>query len=158
MTTGATRDAALIALATEAYRRRHGSMPQRLEDLVPGFLPTLPPDPWADAPLRARFSENGVTVYSVAGNGADDLGRPELETIIQAPVRGIYTDIDPKDTRQSIDPAAKLRTVERQVHHSSLYRRSRRDNELSTIDWVIWPQPRRIIDSPSPTPAPLPPR
>lgn len=153
MTTGATRDAALIALATEAYRRQHGSMPQRLEDLIPDFLPFAPLDPWIDAPLRIAFTDDSVTVYSVGSDLDDDTGRPAFQTVRETVVGGIYAwQVKPPPQSESLP----VRTVEIQ-DRAAKPRLSNQPSQRIDADWVIWPQPRRIIDSPPPSPAPLPP-
>lgn len=65
---------ALTALAVERYRLKHGRWPERLEDLVPAFLPALPTDPYTGSPLVYRQNDDGIVVYSVGVNGKDDQG------------------------------------------------------------------------------------
>ena len=65
----------LVALAVERYRWRHnGQLPDRLEQLVPDLLPTLPPDPFDDNPLRYKRLPAGFMVYSIGPDRTDDGG------------------------------------------------------------------------------------
>ena len=59
----------------ERYRRQRGTLPERLEQLAPDFLPEVPIDPFADQPLRYRVDENAYVVYSVGEDGVDDAGK-----------------------------------------------------------------------------------
>ncbi len=62
----AHRRTMLVALAVERYRWRHnGQLPDRLEQLAPDLLPTLPPDPFDDNPLRYKRLPAGFMVYSI---------------------------------------------------------------------------------------------
>lgn len=75
--------AARLALAVEVYRHRHGRLPERLDDLVPGVLEGLPRDPWAeDGRYRYRLTDAshlGYVLYGVGLNGEDNGGvQPEL--------------------------------------------------------------------------------
>jgi hypothetical protein len=75
------RDHALLrcgvaAVAAERYRREHGDWPGSLADLVPGYLPAVPLDPFDGAPLRYRRTEGGAVIYSVGEDGRDDGGDP----------------------------------------------------------------------------------
>ena len=66
----------LASLGLGAYQSRHGRYPDRLEDLVPALLKTLPPDPFSDGkPLRyRRESDATFTLYSIGWNEVDDGG------------------------------------------------------------------------------------
>jgi hypothetical protein len=66
---------AVVAVAVERYRRRHGRWPAKLDDLVPEFLPALPNDPFTGRPLHYRTTEDGVMIWSVGVDGQDDNGR-----------------------------------------------------------------------------------
>lgn len=74
--TVAERDAVLVAVCLELYRRRNGSWPATLGELVPGLLPAVPPDRRDGKPLRYRVTEEGPLLYSVGRNGVDDGGQP----------------------------------------------------------------------------------
>jgi hypothetical protein len=66
----------LVALAAERYRREHGDWPRALADLVPGYLPAVPLDPFDGQPLRYRRTESGAVIYSVGEDGRDAGGDP----------------------------------------------------------------------------------
>jgi hypothetical protein len=93
-TTATARDAAMngatdAAIACERYRRRHGTLPQSLDELVPEFLPRVPIDPFDGQPLRYLVAEDGYLVYSVGPDGTDhggqgdETGEPDLVFRVQ---------------------------------------------------------------------------
>jgi hypothetical protein len=65
---------AAAALAAELYRLAKGHWPERLDDLVPDYLPAVPTDPFDGRPLRLRRTEDGLIVYSVGPDGEDNGG------------------------------------------------------------------------------------
>src|SRR5205085_10074692 len=65
---------AVAALAVERHRLARGAWPASLDALVPDFLPGVPDDPFDGRPLRYRRLADGVVVYSVGPDGADDGG------------------------------------------------------------------------------------
>ena len=70
------RDAMLVAVALELYKRRHGGWPASLDELVPGLLPEVPRDPYTGEGLGYVVGEDGrPIVYSVGRDGDDDGGR-----------------------------------------------------------------------------------
>lgn len=69
----------LVLLAAERYRRAQGRWPKALEDLTPQFLASVPEDPFDGKPLRYRILPDGVVVYSVGLDGADDGGHIDRE-------------------------------------------------------------------------------
>ncbi len=73
----AAKDTVLLTvLALELFAREHGHYPEKLEELVPDFLPTVPEDSHAPpkTPLRYRRDADGALIYGVGENGADDGG------------------------------------------------------------------------------------
>jgi len=62
------------ALAIERFRLAHGKLPEKLDDLVPQFLPEIPSDPFDDKPLRYVKRERGYMIYSVGENRKDEGG------------------------------------------------------------------------------------
>ncbi|MCC7377234.1 MAG: hypothetical protein IT581_21410 [Verrucomicrobiales bacterium] len=68
-------DLARVACALERHRLRDGQYPNRLTDLVPRFLETLPHDLHDGQSLRLLKKDDGVTLYAIGDNGADDLGQ-----------------------------------------------------------------------------------
>ena len=68
---------ASAGLACERYRLARGTWPSSLDDLVPGFIPRVPIDPFDGKPLRLRRASDGLTIYSVGEDGRDDGGQTE---------------------------------------------------------------------------------
>lgn len=66
-------------LAAERYSLARGHLPASVAELVPGFLPALPLDPWDGKPLRLRRFEQGIVIYSLGHNGQDDGGDVEQD-------------------------------------------------------------------------------
>jgi hypothetical protein len=62
------------ALAVERYRADHSELPGSLDALVPGYLPSVPLDPWVEQPMRYRAYDDSYVVYSVGRNFVDDGG------------------------------------------------------------------------------------
>ena len=75
---GAKSDArihmARAALAVERYRLKHRQLPANLDQLVPQFIPAVPPDPFDGKPLRYKPADKGYLLYSVGDNLTDDGG------------------------------------------------------------------------------------
>jgi hypothetical protein len=67
---------ARAALALMAYRAKTGAYPDKLDALVPEYLPRVPLDPFSGRPLRLKRDGTGVVIYSVGRDLADDGGRP----------------------------------------------------------------------------------
>jgi hypothetical protein len=63
---------ARILIAVERYRRDHHALPQRLESLVPHFIAELPQDPFSEKPFLWFADDQGLVVYSVGPNAADE--------------------------------------------------------------------------------------
>lgn len=72
----ARRRLGLLAIIVERCRlANNGRLPDRLEELVPGFTAELPKDPFDGQPLRYRKLEKGFVVYSVGADRKDQQGR-----------------------------------------------------------------------------------
>jgi hypothetical protein len=71
-----TRDGLLVGIALELHRRESGAYPRRLDDLVPRFLPAVPPDRITGEPLRYALVEGEPRVWSVGVDRTDNGGRP----------------------------------------------------------------------------------
>lgn len=67
----------LVACAIARYRNDNGKWPDTLAALAPGYMDTVPDDPFGSALLYAP-TDNGVVVYSVGPNRKDDAARPDL--------------------------------------------------------------------------------
>ncbi len=63
---------AMVGLAAERYRLKHGAWPKQLNDLVPAYLERVPIDPFTENELSYRRLEDGIVVYSVGPEGKHD--------------------------------------------------------------------------------------
>jgi hypothetical protein len=64
-----------VAFALAAYRVDKKRYPEKLTDLAPIYLATMPGDLFTGRPLTYRVAENGYLFYSFGANGKDDEGR-----------------------------------------------------------------------------------
>ena len=93
---------AIVAIAVERHRKKHGTLPASLIDvdaeLFPAGLESLADfiDPFNGKKLNFRVSDNDVTVYSVGRNGKDDGGTIDSE-------RGELPDIGFRLNRSASD-------------------------------------------------------
>lgn len=73
------RDALLVVIAIELYKRDTGALPESLDELVPDYLPSVPRDIADGQPIRYRQTGDGsYTLYSIGGDMDDDGGVPAL--------------------------------------------------------------------------------
>jgi hypothetical protein len=71
---------ARAVVAVELYRRTHDEhLPARLDDLVPGYIDSVPIDPFSGQPVRFVTQQLGYVIYSVGPNRRDDGGLVMLE-------------------------------------------------------------------------------
>lgn len=70
----AQREAAIVAVALERFRREHDRWPQDLSELKAEYLKTLPVDPLSDQPLRYTLTDAVPHLYSVGPDRVDDGG------------------------------------------------------------------------------------
>ncbi|MBI2425409.1 MAG: hypothetical protein HYV27_21465 [Candidatus Hydrogenedentes bacterium] len=61
-------------IAAERYRQEQGSLPDRLEMLVPGYLSSVPIDPIDGMPMRYVHDDKRMAVYSLGGDEKDTQG------------------------------------------------------------------------------------
>lgn len=73
-------DAAVTILALNEFRRSMGRYPDRLDELMPVYLPRLPIDYADRQPLRYRPTPDGYLLYSIGIDGVDNGGRPPRES------------------------------------------------------------------------------
>jgi hypothetical protein len=65
-----------VTLALRAYKAEHGRYPERLADLAPGYLKSIPNDPFAiRGPLSYKRTGGKYILYSVGPDCKDDGGR-----------------------------------------------------------------------------------
>jgi hypothetical protein len=66
---------AMVACALERYHLKQNVFPEKLDELVPAFLPTVPLDPMNNQPFHYQRTDDGwFQLYSVGLNGQDDGG------------------------------------------------------------------------------------
>ncbi|MFP6581418.1 MAG: hypothetical protein VCD00_02550 [Candidatus Hydrogenedentota bacterium] len=66
-------------LQIEQYRRRHGALPESLDDLVPEFTKSIPMDAMTGEALHYTITDDGYEVYSLGQNLEDDHGSLDEE-------------------------------------------------------------------------------
>ena len=59
------------AVAAELHQRKHGTLPDNLEALVPEFLPSVPIDPFTGKALRSVRSDR-LIIYSLGMDRIDN--------------------------------------------------------------------------------------
>ncbi|MCD4823363.1 MAG: hypothetical protein K8S55_02045 [Phycisphaerae bacterium] len=64
-----------IALALAAYKAEKGAYPQKLAELSPAYLKTIPADRISGKPLIYKTRDKGFLLYSVGTNQLDDGGK-----------------------------------------------------------------------------------
>jgi hypothetical protein len=69
----------VVLVAAERFRLARRRWPAAVEELVLGYLAEVPPDPYHGKPIRLRRDEDGLVVYSVGPDGADDGGQVKAE-------------------------------------------------------------------------------
>jgi hypothetical protein len=67
----------LVALAIERYRLANDKLPDRLSELFPAYLESVPKDPFDGNEIRYRKLETGFVVYSIGEDLSDDGGKEE---------------------------------------------------------------------------------
>jgi hypothetical protein len=71
---------ARLGCALELYRRTHGVYPEKLDALVPGFLPALPAPVWKGAPVAyARTAKGGYALTWPKGDKSAGLAVLNVE-------------------------------------------------------------------------------
>ncbi|MHC4479055.1 MAG: hypothetical protein ACYTEL_25805 [Planctomycetota bacterium] len=68
---------AQVGLGVERYRLASGRLPEKLAELVPGYLAAIPTDPFDGEDIRYRRLEAGYVAYSVGQDQTDDGGKEE---------------------------------------------------------------------------------
>jgi len=69
------RKMAQVALALAAYKAELGKFPAKLEQLIPGYLETIPKDYFTDRPLIYKIRGKGYILYSAGPNMREDVRR-----------------------------------------------------------------------------------
>ena len=69
------RDATLVAIALQLYRRQHGMWPSELDALVPSLLPRVPRDRFDGGSIKYILRDGDPVLYVVGTDRDDDHGR-----------------------------------------------------------------------------------
>jgi hypothetical protein len=64
-----------LAFALAAYRADNNSYPEKLVDLTPKYISSVPQDIFSGSQLHYSPKRDGYTLYSVGSNGKDDAGK-----------------------------------------------------------------------------------
>lgn len=81
-----------VWLAANAFRDERGRWPGTLQELAPGYLPTVPPDPFSNRAFGWALPGGRPLLYSVGPDGTDDGGQP-LRQKTQATVNTAGTQV-----------------------------------------------------------------
>ena len=76
----AGRGLAVISVAMAGYKAQSGEYPDKLDPLVPGFLKSLPKDPFTGNAFVYRRTADGYIAYNVGDNMVDDGGKSVTAT------------------------------------------------------------------------------
>ena len=82
-------DSLRIAIALRRYKADRGQPAQALTELVPAYLPELPPDPFTGRDFLTKRADGMLTVYSVGENLKDDGGNLEEDKWGHSPDLGV---------------------------------------------------------------------
>lgn len=69
-------DATKVLFAMRAYQLEKGSLPAALDQLAPTYIPSIPIDPYDNAPLK--YSASSKVIYSVGEDKKDDGGKGKI--------------------------------------------------------------------------------
>ncbi len=73
-------DLLLLQLALHAYKLEHGRYPVMLGDLAPGYLKSIPMDPFDTGnSYKYKLTSNGYKLYSLGPDLKDDGGKPVIQ-------------------------------------------------------------------------------
>jgi hypothetical protein len=74
----AARQLTVTAIALKRFQLQHGNFPEKLSELTPEFLASVPLDPVDGQPLRyLRNTDGTFLLYSIGDDGVDDGGNPK---------------------------------------------------------------------------------
>ncbi len=68
------RDGLLTGIALELYKRDHGNYPDTLDDLMPAYIPAVPPDRFTGKPLHYALVDGQPRLWSIGADRNDDNG------------------------------------------------------------------------------------
>jgi hypothetical protein len=95
---------AAAALAAERFRRDKGRWPESLKELVPAYLSETPVDPYDGRGLRLKRTDDGLVLYSVGANKADDGGAVRYDMTVPSGFRDVGFQLWDADKRRQPAP------------------------------------------------------
>ena len=97
------RDAVLIVVAAELFRRRHGTWPESVAPLAPEFLKSVPLDPYDGKPLRLVIVDGRHAVYSVGLDRHDNTAETPADKLREISDRDwqLFPPLKPKRETES---------------------------------------------------------
>ena len=93
-----------LAAALSVFRAENGHYPEKLDDLVPQFIASLPIDIFSEKPpiYRADDDRAGCLLYSVGQNGVDDGGTDTSGWIVDGAWRDEMQEVDYPDATDEV--------------------------------------------------------
>jgi hypothetical protein len=95
-------DALRMILACERFRLERGDWPGRLEDLVPDYLDSLPPDRYDSGTIKYRREPGGIIVYAVGPDGSDDAGTLDPHVRATPTDVGVRLKLEPETSEEPV--------------------------------------------------------
>ena len=100
---------AIVMIAAERFRKKNNRWPESLEELKKsGLLAEIPTDPFIGGPLKWKRTDDGVVVYAVGPDQADDGGKLDRNNPIKTGTDFGYQLWDVAKRRQPAPPPKKL--------------------------------------------------
>lgn len=83
----------IVTLALRAYKLKHGSYPNKLDELVPSYIKSVPDDLFVlNKPIKYIKTSSSYILYSVGPDGKDDGGKPCIDTRTSVTEMRYYVD------------------------------------------------------------------
>jgi len=95
-----------LAAVLTVYRAKNGEYPDRLDQLVPDVIPSLPVDLYHAKPFLYQRDVEGYLLYSTGANGIDDGGSHEQLSIFQGQELPEHDEAAAENHRQKIPTGA----------------------------------------------------
>jgi hypothetical protein len=95
----ARRRMAAVALAIRLYELDHGSLPEQLEQLVPGYLAAIPRDPFAEDSGRIKYRPTASLPVLYSIGPPPDRGAKRVEITFPLRAKSAATAASPARTR-----------------------------------------------------------
>jgi hypothetical protein len=96
-----------VGLALARFKAKTGDYPEKLAELAPDFLATIPADAFAGTPFVYKKTANGYLLYSIGNNQIDEQGRSYDQKADDLPIeipRPPRTVISPVEQPEAVPP------------------------------------------------------